>query len=290
MSFHDSRAAQMAQCRAECEDHPGNHCYLGDNDIGCVIGEELLPSEGSTRVQCCKVNADIFFIQTVRHILAFADQVQDVGTSRARIALSNLLDTAEFHHPPVSSHFELRTLTLPRSQFDTRAKDLLNLLDLIVPHSIYAVSAGLADVLEQPESRRRKGSIYYKIRQSDWSESHFPNDVLTVATHMQISIDQIDYARLDVYLQNLLEIRQPRPTASIRLSIANAFATHIRQRDIDRIWGYLGSSLFRGRIVVEFTFNNLANDVFLRDYRSPPSETVSRLLRVTPAKLLIVVN
>lgn len=123
------------------------------------------------------------FIQTVRDILGTADQLQDVGTMRTRTALHSLLNTADFQHPPVFSQFVNRELEILRNEIDTRDKDLLNLLDRIIPHTRYWVSCGLAHVLEQPESRRRKENITYKIRQSDWHESHLPNDVLTVATN-----------------------------------------------------------------------------------------------------------
>lgn len=162
-------------------------------------------------------------------------------------------------------------------------------MDTIVPYSEYTVSCGLADVLEQPESRRRKQNITYRIRQSDWPEIHLPNHVLTLATKMQVWIDQIERPRLEVFLQNLLEIRQPRPEGVILLSITNTFETKIRQRDIDRIRGYLGSSLFRGKIIVIFRKNNLENDVLTQTYSSPPSETVTRTFTVQPLELTITI-
>lgn len=294
MAFHNTAAAQMAHCRAECEDHPGNNCYLGFDDVGCVIGEPLLPWEGlpqgSTQAQCCMVSSDMIFIQTVQDILGLADQLQDVGTMRARTALNSLLNTNDFHIPPVFSQFVTRNLKILRSHIDTRDKDLLNLLDRIVPHSRYWVSCGLAHVLEQPESRRRKQNITYKIRQSNWHESHLPNDVLTVATNLHVTIDEIDCARLDVYLQNLLEVRQPRPRGEIRLNITNTFETKIRQREIDRIRGYIGSTQFTGSIVVQFTVNNLANDVVCRSYDFPPSEHLDRLLKVDPLSFFIFIT
>lgn len=283
--FHSSRAAQTAQCKAECDDYPDNHCYLDESNIGCVIGKTIPKYQGQ-EYQCCRVNADVFFIKTARDILTFADQVADAGTQQYRAALTNLFN--DIPNPNVTGLFEANRLIITDSFFNTWKKDLLNLLDQVIPVSEYSVSCFIDDILEQPESRRRKRNITYRIYQRDLPNIDFPNNVLTLATSLEIGIERISCSRLEVILENALQISQPRPDALVTLSVENTLGTKISQTMVDRIRGYVRSSQFRGKINVYFKTRILEDNVLQGLFSS--SRTVTRTIIVDPQNLIIEIG
>lgn len=283
-----SRAGQRAMCKEECEGTELN-CYLGANDgSDCVFGGLVFPSEPG--YQCCRVKTDVRFIRTAHSILNYADEVADVGTAQARAALDDLLNSDGMQIPAATTCFTNQTLRATLFNDEGMARDLMNLLDKIIPTSAYAVAVGSADVIRaQPELRRRKPNIAYKI--SPRHEYHLPNEIFKLASHLRIRIPHLTRARLEVWIENALQWRQPRAQKARITVHTRLLDVKLNRQFFARIESYLASSMFRGTISVTFASGDaLEDDVVRGTVLAPNALPVTYTLLQDPNKLEIEID
>lgn len=206
-AFHNSRAAQTAQCRMEAEQ--GHEGYLSHNNRECVFGRAIPRSQGQN-FQCCQVDRDSNHIATARAILNFADQHQDAGTQQLRASLTSLLVNAGVGGLPFFVNNSLRKLMTT----ERKHKEMMDLLDKIVPISSYEVEATIDKILALPVSRRAKQNITYNLVTEDSNFQITPpvsaidarSDILNLATNVHVYFDQstMSRARLEVFIINAI--------------------------------------------------------------------------------------
>lgn len=292
-SLDNSRAAQKAMCKVDCDGDPGHACYLGENDgTDCVIGFEIPTAPGSNEgYRCCKVKTNATFVRTARSILAYANQVANAGTQNARTTLTNLFNDNDMQIPMGhgQSHFTGGALSTRRFGQGMQ-RDLLKLLDKIVPTSAYEVLCNVSVILAQPQYRRAKPNIAYFIRPEN--ETVLPNDTLTLATNLSINIRHLSRARLEVWIQHALQSSQPRSEkALLTINVVFPLETKLDRRYFDRIRTYLVRTRFRGKITVHFGGGGAIEDnVIWGTDLSPSASEVTYTLLQDPGKLEIKVS
>lgn len=265
--FHSSRAAQKAVCRAECDDD--HHCYLGDNDLDCVIGSSI-PGPNPD-FKCCMVNkTNAVFIRTVRDILVFAATKQDEGTQRPISALTQLMN--EMNVPIIAGglsrfttsgnttgYLLLNTVIPPLPEFqESMNRELIDLTERLLPITAYLVSCNYDTLVGQRESRRRKKNIVFSVVLPPGVDN-----VLNIAANLRATVHfRMSPGDLVLRLNEVLRSQQPvlgGEPRQIVVYIANPLSRKMNAAEFEEILGLLETTSFRGTVSIFFVADTLTD-------------------------------
>jgi hypothetical protein len=173
-----------AYCAYGCP--PGKRCPVGDPNLGCLVGAELLHNPG--RPRCCEVVDDDYFIDTVRAILAYGNRPevvqQNAGTAGVRQALQNFLYDMNYGGAPDLPIFDGWLEIQPGQLSPNMIDDLVKLMHKVVPNSGFKVKMDVADIQRQPVTFRENPRNYFVSHDIPFPQ--LPSNALTIAAHVQV--------------------------------------------------------------------------------------------------------
>lgn len=220
-----------------------------------------MPPNGSG-TPCCMVRADLTFLRTVRNILVYSDQqaqFNNPGTGNTRDALRQVLaSTPQEVNFGVGSFMNGR-LTIDVHQFHPRmVDDLIQLLENVLPQTGYIVEGSIPEVQRQPFHRRRKDQNVYWCLSSMRGE--LPENTLLLATNIRIGvIDQMEGHQVVALVLRAVNDRGRNPAeARVFLQTHLPLGTKIAKGHIRRIRNAMRTSVFRGRILLDFAGDMLS--------------------------------
>lgn len=249
----------------------GKLCALGDPNIGCVVGTELLHNPG--RPRCCEVDNDYHFLDTVRAILHHGNTPfvvqRNAGTGACRQALGQLLDSINAGGYPAQTFISNGTLDIPtHAQFPTHMiDDMVQLMHMMVPDSGLRVKMEFDDIVRQPLVLREEPRNLFKSHEVPIQQ--LPNHALTVAARLQVFARGATGAQAVMLVIHALSNPDPstNPATDTELRLEFGCDPKITRRHVTMVRNAMQSTRFVGKVSINSLPNPFQGDVQLGQFQ-----------------------